>query len=1640
MGVNAAGRGPAAGRPRTPDAARTAHLRPPAAPPRPTGRANGTTPLDTTVKLTVTTAEPSGRRTDHLLDVPEGATVGDLLPALVRAPDPGEADDAPATGVSTTPAGTTGEAAPIGLYHGADRLDPDLPLSACGVREGALLGLGAPLPEESEPGRPVRFPPPGDPTLVELRHVSGPGAGRVWRLGPGRHEWGTDRGCALRPDGDPGAGVPDSGVWITVGVDGSVSVLLPGDADPERCGLRSLTPPPPVDPDTGIPLTDEEPAGPRDGGPGGHSPEPPAPGPDGLPEPPPTPPPAELPRPTDGSVEWPEWADLALGDHLLRHCAPFEPDAAVNPSADGVATEYNRPPRLAPHLDDESLRLPGPPTAPRGRAFPFLMIIMPLIMGMVLISLFRNFFFVIFVFFTPLMAISNWVMARRGGRRQHAEKLRLYRIRRTSLEREMRRATITERGLRNRAFPDPAAVLLTASGPGGQLWERRRRDPDHLVLRLGTVTRASLKRIEDQARDSNHRTVHWRLADVPYGVEMTECGVIGFTGQGDGPRALARWAVAQSAVLHSPRDLRIVVLTTDEHADSWSWVRWLPHLRGIAPQAVVALGNDPESTAHRVNELLSRLRARVQASSSALARTLMTEPDILVVLDGARRLRDVPGVVELLTTGPAVRIFSLCLDERERLLPEECTVVVSAAGSRLTLRASGIPAVEEIRADLVTPDWCERVARSVAPVRDVSVDADSGLPADVRLLPLLDQEPPDPAKLVELWNRRPASTSFTLGRGYENLLRLDLVRDGPHGLVGGTTGSGKSELLQTLIASLAAVNRPDELTFVLVDYKGGSAFRECAELPHTLGMITDLDGHLVQRALASLDAELRRRETVLAEVEAKDHAEYRAKRARDPRLAPLPRLLIVIDEFATLVRELPGFVPGLINLAQRGRSLGLHLLLATQRPAGSVNNEIKANTNLRIALRVTDRAESQDIIDSPDAVTISPHTPGRALVRRGGGTPTAFQTAWVGAERPGAVAEEDGTDDTRPAGPARPVRAAELTWQGLGRPVVTGEEEDEGETVTEERPTDLGALVSALRQAADLLPDLAPGVRPWLPALPEHLTLRDLPPTPPTPPAPPGRLPAVPYALYDVPQRQERRLGVIDFAEFGHLYVIGTPRSGRTQVLRTVAGSIARTLTSEQVHLYCVDSSGGGLAALSGLPHCGAVVSRHDTERLERLLQRLSKELTRRQRLLSEHDCASWTELRGKLSRARRPAHLMLLIDGWDSLSGLLDDYDGGRLYGEVVRLLREGAAVGVHVIATSERLLLAGRLGAHNDKRLLLRQAEAGDYFHVGLSRDRLPSHVPEGRAWHAPSGLETQVALLPGADDDTADTKDTGDTGDTADTRGARGGSGTGSVPDQADALRRIAREAAKRDSGVPADRRPFPIAELPGSLTFQQAAERLPGESGRPLWALVGLGGDDAGPIGFDFAAEGGAFVVAGPPRSGRSTALASMAVSLLMGGTSLVVLAPRESQLRRLAAHDLARVLTDADPSAVDVEAALEATGGRPTVLIVDDAELLANCAADKVLRRVLASGRDRGQGLLVAATAESTSALGWLGQMRRVRRGLLTSPKSVVEGELIGCRMSSEQVRMALPPGRGWTAGPSGGPMAVQVPLTVLGEG
>ncbi|MBW8807215.1 MAG: cell division protein FtsK, partial [Catenulisporales bacterium] len=423
-------------------------------------------------------------------------------------------------------------------------------------------------------------------------------------------------------------------------------------------------------------------------------------------------------------------------------------------------------------------------------------------------------------------------------------------------------------------------------------------------------------------------------------IPLKDRGVIGVAGPAGTPRALARWLVAQTAALSSPDDVQFVLLTDSHAQQDWEWMRWLPHMRPTSGQnASTLIGTDAETVAQRIAELSQQLSYRMKEHQLASGENVQfKDPDIVVILDGSRRLRSMPGVIQILQQGPMVGIRAICLDAEDRFLPGECQAIVVVEPDGLRVQQVGSDMLRGVRPDAVSPVWCQRLVRGLAAVRDVSGNEEAaGIPNSARLLDVLGLEPPTGPAIAARWTMGGETTMALLGESFDGPFGIDFRRDGPHGLIAGTTGAGKSELLQTIVASLAVANKPTAMTFVLVDYKGGSAFKDCVQLPHTVGMVTDLDNHLVERALESLGAELKRREHILAEAGAKDIEDYGDIRKKNTVLAPMPRLLIVIDEFASMVRELPDFVTGLVNIAQRGRSLGIHLLLATQRPSGVVS-------------------------------------------------------------------------------------------------------------------------------------------------------------------------------------------------------------------------------------------------------------------------------------------------------------------------------------------------------------------------------------------------------------------------------------------------------------------------------------------------------------------------------------------------------------------------------------------------------------------------------------------------------------------------------------------------------------------------------
>jgi S-DNA-T family DNA segregation ATPase FtsK/SpoIIIE len=1501
------------------------------------------------MRLALTVVSPATRQVaDVLIDADPATPVGEIATGLSRFASVGNVaapDNATvvygAGQYGAGDAGGQGAKAPSAqpwappLYIAYQLVPPGLSLAQSPLREGSVISLGS--------AEGCVYPEPTG--LVEIRVAGGPAAGAVHQLSLGETTIGSRHVAAIQVH-DPQ--VPGLALHVTVHPRG-------------RCEVAAYQ---------GVQATLEG-------------------------------------EPLRAPVRWQPGQQIAVGDTLLG-LAPYEPpDAALHPSEDGTGIDFNRPPRLLPPERVTKFQLPAPPAASERRPLPVLMAVVPVILGVAMAYFLHEVYMLAMSALSPVMLIGNYMSERKHGRKSHAQRMAEYREHKARIERDARDALDAERIARRADCPDPGTTLSIASGPRRRLWERRRTDPDYLLLRVGTATLPSAVELTDPEQDEHRRQVFWQIPDVPVTMPLPERGVVGVAGPGDTPRAIGRWLVAQAATMHSPNDLQIYVLTDSAGQASWEWARWLPHCRPNSGQNCVALiGNDAESVATRIAELLAIVAARQKALREQNARQARFQTDIVVVFDGSRKLRSLPGVIQVLREGPQVGVYAICLDADERLLPAECQAVAVVQPDGLRVQQMMAATTLQVRPDHVSPGWCTRLARAMAPIRDVSDNDDAaGLPEASRLLEVLHLEPPTAEAIVGRWNAGGRSTLAMIGESYDGPFGIDVRKDGPHGLIAGTTGSGKSELLQTIVASLAVANRPDEMTFVLVDYKGGSAFKDCVELPHTVGMVTDLDTHQVERALVSLSAELTRREHILAGAGAKDIEDYQLLLDRERRLggsqrpsgglSPIPRLLIVIDEFASMVRDLPDFVTGLVNIAQRGRSLGIHLILATQRPSGVVSADIRANTNLRIALRVTDPSESADVIDAPDAAYISKSTPGRAYVRLGHASLIPFQSGRVGGRRPSRPG---------PAGAATQVTdrpwLARVDWAGLGRPEPARPAVKLRE---DEEITDLKVLVDQIGQGVRRL-RIPAQHSPWLPALPDSVQLSDI--------RSAGRddqwagegETTAPFGIEDLPERQLQRPAVISPATFSHLMAAGAPRTGRSQLLRTIAGALAAAYSCADVHMYGIDCGNGALLPLADLPHCGAVVTRTQTERAVRLLGRLGNELSRRQELLANGGFADVTEQRAAVrpddrapggTGGRHPGeplpHIVVFLDRWEGFTTTLGELDAGRLTDAVTRILGEGASAGVHLVMTGDRSLLAGRVSSLCEEKLVFKLAEKDDYALAGLRPRDMPDDIPPGRAFRTGTGIEVQVALL------------------------ALDATGQG----QAAALRDIAASCASRDAGVSAARRPFRVDVLPSRITFGEAWDMRPAQRTGPLWGLVGVGGDELTACGPDLASGVPAFVVAGPASSGRSTILQAMARSFLAAGTPVVLAAPRPSPLRSLDGLDgVLRVFTGDDLDEEEFASVL-ATAGDRCAVVIDDAEMLRNCDAGGELSKIIALGADSGRALVFGGDADGVCLgfSGWQVDAKRARRGCLTAPQTLPEGDLAGVRLTHSMLGQQARPGR-----------------------
>lgn len=1238
-----------------------------------------------------------------------------------------------------------------------------------------------------------------------------------------------------------------------------------------------------------------------------------------------------------------------------------------------------RPTMVCPQQLEEVTK---PPDTPNARRLSVAAALMPAMTGGLMAVVMQRYLFLIIAAASPILLIYRHISNKRGGRKKFVREKAAYYERVEARAAQVNQALEHERQTRLHASPDLAELARQAMLHMPRLWERNRTAGDALDLRLGLGELPSLVSVEvARGGDEDLRNegvgrlaYHKVVSDVPITVSVLDMGVVGLWGDPDQAAAVARSMVAQAACLQSPEDLVVVGAVGSASLPGFEWLKWLPHVRSaMSPLDGDHLVVGADAARRLMVNLLAVASERNQRASDRSGEQVW--PRLLLLLDEAAE-PDRALLAQLLDVAPAFGIHVLWLGASEIQVPRQCHAVVACPGlGYLGTVGFTDPALADraVELDGTDPVTARSIARSLAPLRDAS--SGNQTTAIPRLVPLLDAvgiDKPAPDLITQRWSvDRGYSLQFPIGMSAEGTFELDLVEQGPHTLIGGTSGAGKSELLQTLVLSLAANYPPTKLNFLFVDYKGGASSAEFRDLPHTVGYVTNLSGRMSLRALTSLRAELQRRMTLM-EGRAKDLAEMLAVA---PAEAP-PSLVIVVDEFAALVKEIPDFVAGIVDIAQRGRSLGVHLILATQRPTGVVNDNILANTNLRISLRMLDPTDSNNIIGSRDAADIPVPLRGRAYARTGPQALMPFQCAWSGAPFAAETqAVAVGVGRFAVGAQEGPVSAFD-SIAAASSPAATLAPE-------EEPPTHLEVLVQACAGAAREL-GLPPVRRPWMEPLDEVVPLATVLQKMPQGErrADPGRVAVL--GMYDDPENQAQHVSTVDLEASGGLLVFGTGGSGKTTLLRTVALDLVSQGSPDEVQLYVLDFASRALDPLADLPHCAAVVAGDDAERVARVLTVVNQEIDSRRDILAEARAESLGALRSQTGMPTVP-RIVLLVDSYSGFHSMFDNAGRYVWLQLFQRIVSTGRQVGVHCVLTTERRMgVPSALLSAISSRLALRMATPEELATVGvptkLAKD---SELSDGRGF-LDGATEVQVACV---SDDPAGVA-------------------------QSDAIAAAAAELGSRGMA-----RAATLPELPDSVTFESSAA----SPSRPFTAPFGVVDLTLTVAEVDLSRQNLAIV--GGPLSGKTTAMETVAWGVRASSgdaIQLFAMGSAASTLGQLGVWDDAAFSRAAHAGlvtrlgeALGDDEGIEARA----MLFVDAAEDLEG---NDVLRPLEALAKSDALRLVVACetTTIAKAYSGWLSGMRRNRSAILLQPESKADVDAALGVKPSLRPDQQFPPGRG----------------------
>ncbi|WP_030217777.1 type VII secretion protein EccC [Streptomyces bikiniensis] len=1012
-----------------------------------------------------------------------------------------------------------------------------------------------------------------------------------------------------------------------------------------------------------------------------------------------------------------------------------------------------RPPRALPsEVPSEQVQLQSPPELPRGQQEGALMQLLPMLgMGGSVVFFFMTpnpimrIMGMIMIASTVAMAIAMLVRYRRGTQGQLADMRRDYLKYLTQTRRAVLRTARLQRDAQFYLHPSPEQLWALVA-EGSRVWERRIGDDDFAQVRVGLGSQqlatplvapetAPVDELEPLTAGAMRQflTAHGTLDGLPMAVSLRAFYHLTVHGDGDSARSTARAMIGSLAALHSPEDLVVAVAADAGAAPAWEWAKWLPHVQAPGPGDGAGSRRLITTDARELQDMLdARLEGRPRFQGAA--HPLLDHPHLVVVLDG----QSVPQT-SALASPEGIQGVTIIEVVQGRTNGPRGDLSVTVEGDSLRLE-SGHGLVYDGTPDRLGPDAAEALARQLAPLRVASgADDDEPLLANLDFTDLLNLGDAASVDVARTWRPRSRSERLRvpIGVGEDGVpVMLDLKEAaqegmGPHGLCVGATGSGKSELLRTLVLGLAVTHSSETLNFVLADFKGGATFAGMSQMPHVAAVITNLadDLTLVDRMGDSIRGELNRRQEMLRD--AGNYAnihDYEKARAAGAPLQPIPSLVLVIDEFSELLTAMPDFIEMFVQIGRIGRSLGVHLLLASQRLEEGRLRGLETYLSYRIGLRTFSAAESRAAIGVPDAYTL-PNVPGSGYLKYGTDEMVRFKAAYVsGVYRTNQHAAV-------PGGPL-PVDRRPALFTAAHVPVHHVEPAARERVPEARRPEDDALADSVLDVIVRRLEGRGVEAHQvWLPPLDNPPPLDAVLPglagvegrglTQPGYEGA-GRL-VVPLGVVDKPYEQRRDTLYRDFSgAAGHMQIIGGPQSGKSTLLRTIVSAFALTHTPHEVQFYGLDFGGGGLSSVAGLPHVGGVASRLDPERVRRTVAEVYGVMSRREeyfRSAGIDSIATYRRLRarGDISVKDQPwGDVFLVIDGWGNFR---TEYEG--LEAAVVDIAARGLGYGIHVVLTASRSMeVRANLKDHLMNRLELR---LGDTMDSELDR-KIAANVPTG------------------------------------------------------------------------------------------------------------------------------------------------------------------------------------------------------------------------------------------------------------------------------------------------------------------------